>query len=157
MTAFTIEPSTAEEADDETCPNADLDVPIQAVMTTKGYIVPNPVKKNRVSIWFTGGTIELNDPNNAQDVKHWNAVFDKKNMPKRNFGQRSKLFVAGLVLGATVPGQLNSDGTMNYELKRPIGGHDTAFVEILFMDETIRIAKAQNGVVYVFARVPKEL
>ena len=46
---------------------------------------------------------------------------------------------------------------MVYELKRPIGGHETAYVEILYMDDTIRVARANNGVIYVFARVPKNM
>ena len=33
-------------------------------------------------------------------------------------------------------------------------GHETAFVDILYLDETLRIARASSGVVYAFSRVP---
>ena len=154
VTAFTIEPETPDTFVSD--PNYGVDEPIQAVMVTKGYIVPNPHPKlsNRVTIWFTGGTIELHDKSNEENCQRWNRVFDAKKMPKRAWSERSKLFVAGLLMGATASDKLNAEGKMTYDLKRPIGGHDTAFVEILYMDETIRIARANSGVIYVFARIP---
>ena len=79
MTAFTIEPETPLDAEfgSDAAPNCGIDKPIRAVMVTKGYIVPNPHPKlrNRVTIWFTGGTIELSDKQNETDCKLWNRGF----------------------------------------------------------------------------------
>jgi hypothetical protein len=155
VTAFTIEQASPDT--DPKSPNYDIDGPIQAVMTTTGYIIPNPHKSNRVSIWFSGGSIELAGNRNPEDTKRWNSVFDHNKMPKRAFSERSKLFVAGMIMGASAGDRLNAEGKMTYALKRPIGGHDTAFVEVIYLDATIRIVRANTGVVYVFARVPESI
>ena len=57
-------------------------------------------------------------------------------------------------MGAVLPQKMEEDGRMTYDLTRPIGGHDTAYVDIVYLDECLRIARASSGTVYVFARVP---
>ena len=58
------------------------------------------------------------------------------------------------MLGAEPPQRMEEDGKMSYVLRRPIGGYSTAYVDILYLDETVRITRSNTGVIYVCARVP---
>lgn len=102
-----------------------------------------------MSIWFTGGTIEVNE-----DHQRWHKVFDNPKLLKRTLKEQTRTLFAKDAMGAVVPQKMEEDGRMSYHLNRPMGGHDTAFVDILYLDETLRVARASSGVVYVFARVP---
>ena len=63
------------------------------------------------------------------------------------------MLAAKLFLGADVPDQMDEDGTMRYELKRPIGGHGLAFTDVLYLDDDLRILRGHHGQIYVCARV----
>jgi hypothetical protein len=177
VTAFTIEAYKPSFGSDS--PNRIVDKPIEALMTTfgtfiriicnaalefaslppiyspcillwtLGYVLPNPEKPNRISIWFTGGTIEVND-----DPKRWHKVFDNPKLPKRTLKEQTRTLFAKVAMGAVLPQKMEEDGRISYQLNRPLGGHETAYVDILYLDETVRIARASSGVVYAFARVP---
>jgi hypothetical protein len=88
------------------------------------------------------------------DPERWHAVFDDPQLPKRTLKEQARTFFAKVAMGAVLPQEMEEDGTMTYDLTRPIGGHDTAYVDILYIDETLRIARASSGTVYAFARVP---
>ena len=49
---------------------------------------------------------------------------------------------------------MEPDGRMCYRLPNPIGGHDAAYVDVLYLDETLRIVQANTGSLHVMARVP---
>eukprot|EP00957_Ditylum_brightwellii_P087847 6690087-Ditylum_brightwellii.AAC.1 len=57
-------------------------------------------------------------------------------------------------MGAAVPTEMEEDGTMRYQFHRPIGGHGSHYVDVLYLDDTLRIMKGHRGTVYVFSRVP---
>lgn len=147
MTAFTIEPRNPTL--DPDCPNTHVDRPIEGLMTTYGYVLPNPENPSRLSIWFTGGTIEVNT-----DPQRWKKVFSPDRLQKRKLKERTRLLGAKLIMGATPAEGMEADGKMTYHLNRPIGGHDRAYVDLIYLDENLRIAKSHSGVVYVFSRVP---
>lgn len=147
MTAFTIEAHKTSFGPDS--PNLVVDRPIEGLLTTFGYILPNPEKRNRLSIWFTGGTIEVNE-----DHQRWHKVFGQSKLPKRNLKEQIRVLGAKIAMGATPPEKMEQDGRMCYHLNRPFGGHEIAYVDIVYLDDTLRIARASSGVVYVFARVP---
>lgn len=115
-----------------------------------GYILPNPEKPNRITVWFTGGTIEVNED---EDYKRWQKVFDNPKLPKRTFKEKTSNLFAKVAMRAVLSQKMEEDGRMSYHLNRPLGGHDTAYVDILYLDETLRIARASSGVVYAFSRV----
>ena len=52
-----------------------------------------------------------------------------------------------------MPDRMGDDGTMIYELKRPIGGHGLAYTDVLFLDDDLRILRGHHGQVFVCARV----
>jgi len=159
VTAFTIEPHNSKydkkgpenhnNNSSTRSPNHAVDHPIEALMTTYGYVLANPENPHRLTIWFTDGTIEV-----IHDAKSWRKVFSPTTLPKRTFREQVRVHVGAKVAVGAVPsqGEMEEDGRMSYHLKRPIGGHTTAYIDILYMDGTVRIAKANNGVVYVFGK-----
>jgi hypothetical protein len=74
--------------------------------------------------------------------------------PGPSLSERAKLLAAKLLLGATVPQGMEEDGSMNFKLRRPVGGHGSAYVDMLYLDDTLRIMQGHHGSVYVMARVP---
>lgn len=148
VTAFTIEPTLAEFPD---APNKDVVRPIKGIMTTYGYSLPHPTTPNRHSIWFTGGRIEPN--NEASDVAAWKQLF-ALHPPKHSFGEKAKLLAVKLLMGATVPEEMASDGSMEYAFTRPLGGHGMAYVDLIYLDDSMRIVRGHRGTTFVFSRVP---
>jgi hypothetical protein len=150
VSAFTIEPSSASFPD---APNKDVHRPIRGIMTTYGYSLPDPKNENRHSIWFTGGKIEPNT--HPRDVSDWKRLFTM-HPPKHSFGEKAKLLAVKLLMGATVPDKMAEDGIMSYEFTRPLGGHGMAYVDVVYLDETLRIVKGHRGTVMVFSRLPSQ-
>lgn len=149
VTAFTIEPSMAAYPN---APNKDVTRPIRGIMTTFGYSLPDPKTANRHSIWFTGGRIEPND--DANDIRMWKDFFEL-HPPKHSFGEKAKLLAVKLLMGATIPDEIDpDDGSMSYEFTRPLGGHGMAYVDVIYLDDSLRIGRGQRGTTFVFSRVP---
>lgn len=149
ITAFTIEPSSALYPN---APNKDVIRPIKGIMTTYGYSLPDPNTPNRHSIWFTGGRIEPN--NDISDVVTWKNFFTL-HPPKHTFGEKAKLLAVKLLMGATTPTEVDpEDGSMNYVFTRPLGGHGMAYIDVIYLDQSLRIVRGQRGTTFVFSRVP---
>jgi len=149
VTAFTIEPSMAAFPN---APNKDVLRPIRGIMTTYGYSLPDPDTPNRHSIWFTGGRIEPN--NDIPDVLSWKNFFTL-HPPNHSFGEKAKLLAVKLLMGATIPEEVDpEDGSMNYVFTRPLGGHGMAYVDVIYMDKSLRIVRGHRGTTFVFSRVP---
>lgn len=129
--------------------------PIRGILTTQGYSIPDPNVPNRLSIWFSGGSLEVQDE--AKDVDEWKRIFDADSAPERDLREYANILAAKVLLGALVPEKLEADGTMNFSLKRPIGGHGSVYVDILFMDDTLRVMRGHHGSVYVCIRVPEPI
>eukprot|EP00562_Extubocellulus_spinifer_P031346 CAMPEP_0178723880 /NCGR_PEP_ID=MMETSP0699-20121125/25797_1 /TAXON_ID=265572 /ORGANISM="Extubocellulus spinifer, Strain CCMP396" /LENGTH=737 /DNA_ID=CAMNT_0020375019 /DNA_START=1140 /DNA_END=3353 /DNA_ORIENTATION=+ len=125
--------------------------PIRGIMTNVGYMLPDPSTPNRLSVWFAEGSLEVNDE--ESDLDEWRRIFDCHGAPKRALRERAHMLAAKLFLGASAPDRMEEDGTMVYELKRPIGGHGMAYTDVLFLDDDLRILRGHHGQVYVCARV----
>lgn len=136
VTAFSVEPKN--ENFGPKSPNNEVDRPIAGLMTTNGYVLPNPEQSNRLSVWFTGGSIEVDT-----DLERWKMIFEPKALPKRKIKQKARVLGAKVIMGATPSETMEADGKMTYELNRPIGGHDKAYIDILYLDETLRIARCK--------------
>jgi PAP_fibrillin len=118
-------------------------------MTTHGYVLPNPDNGDRLTVWFTGGSIEV-----ISDLAQWKKVFDSKNQPKGTMGANVKRFAAKMLLGAHPANAMEEDRKLTYEFTRPIGGHEKAYVDLIYLDDTLRITRANTGAIFVFARIP---
>ena len=153
MSAFTIEAATPAYHD---APNKDVRRPIRGVMTTYGYTLPDPEVPNRHSVWITGGRIEPND--DPADVHAWMKQFgDDYHPPKHGLGERAKLLAVKLLMGAQIADCMNlKDGSMEYTFTRPVGGHNVAYVDTLYVDDTLRIVQGHRGTIMVFSRLPSQ-
>jgi len=150
VAAFTIEPPLASFPD---APNKDVHRPIKGIMTTFGYSLPDPEVPNRHSIWFTGGRIEPN--NDPADIFEWKRLFTL-HPPRHSWGEKAKLLAVKLLMGATVPESMAEDGSMEFAFTRPLGGHGLAYVDVIYLDETLRIVRGQRGTIMVFSRLHQD-
>jgi hypothetical protein len=123
VSAFTIEPSSPQFG--PLSPNKTVYRPLRGIMTTYGYVLPNPTTPNRLSIWFSSGRLEVNEEDNNN--KEWKKAFGGL-VPKRQLQEKARILAAKLLLGATVPDKMEEDGSMNFYFSRPVGGHGTAYV-----------------------------
>ena len=124
--------------------------PIRGIMKNNGYMLPDPKVPNRLSIWFTEGTLEVNDL--ESDLEEWKRIFSAQK-PKLGLYDRASILAARLLLGANMPDTMDDDGTMSYSLTRPIGGHGFAYVDVLYVDDDLRVLRGHGGQVYVCARL----
>jgi hypothetical protein len=157
VVAFTIEPNQTRTGH-QLPPQQEakqgefvIDRPIRGIMTNYGYILPDPQVPNRLSIWFTGGTLEVNDEEN--DLEEWKRIFDESAAPRRDMKAFARLLAAKVLLGAEASDGIEPDGSMCYTLQRPIGGHGFAFVDVLYLDDSLRIIRGHHGSLYVFSKV----
>jgi len=111
VTAFNIESDASQFG--ASSPNHAVYRPIRGIMTTYGYVLPDPVTPNRLSIWFNGGTMEATD--NEVDVQEWKRLFGGV-FPRRQLQEKASLLAAKLLLGAIVPDKMETDGSMSYYL-----------------------------------------
>lgn len=156
VVAFTIEGGQTREgikAADAASTDYIIPKPIKGILTNQGYVVPDPDTPNRLSIWFSGGSLEVQDE--EKDLEEWKRIFDVSLLPNRNLKEYANILAAKLLLGALVPEGIEADGTMSFSLKRPIGGHGSAFVDIAYMDDDLRIMRGHQGSLYVCTRVPE--
>ena len=123
-----------------------------AILTTQGYFIADPSKHSRLSIWFSGGTLEVQDE--VEDLEEWKRIFDMSSVPDRSPEEYANILAAKVLLGAHLAEKMDEDGTMRFSLKRPIGGHNSVYVDVVYMDEKLRIMKGHHGSVYVCIRVP---
>lgn len=129
--------------------------PIPALLTNHGYCIPDPNEPNRLTIWFTGGSLECQNDND--DLLEWKQLFyNNKNQSYRTITEYAKILAAKFLLGATIHDTIHdeTDNIMSYHLKYPIGGHGRVFIDVLYADDTIRIVKGHNDSIFVFNRVP---
>lgn len=155
VVAFTIEPNQTRtgrkvlrhQKHDEYV----IQRPIRGIMTNYGYLLPDPEVPNRLSIWFTGGTLEVNDDEN--DLEEWKRIFDDSTVPKRDMRELARLLAAKVLLGANASDEVEPDGSMSYTLTRPIGGHGSAFCDVLYLDDSLRIMRGHHGSLYIFSKV----
>lgn len=133
VTAFTIEVANDNDPDKfgPTSPNRQVDRPVEALLTTRGFALPDPDIPNRLTIWFTEGSIEVDS-----DEQRWKRIF------------------ASAINQEHTKSHMEPDGRMSYKLTRPIGGQDKSYIDVVYLDESMRIMRSNHGDVYVFARVP---
>jgi hypothetical protein len=159
VTAFTIE---ADQDRSGNSPKASSSAPedktsytvpktIRGILTNQGYAIPDPKVQNRLSIWFSGGSLEVLDE--TKDLEEWKNVFDADFAPDRSPREYANILAARLLLGVVLPDGMEEDGTMSFALKKPIGGHGSAYCDIVYMDEDLRIMRGHHGAVYVCTRV----
>lgn len=131
----------------------DEDMALRGIMTNYAYTLPDPSVPGRLSIFFTGGTIEPADED-EESVRAWKKVFGTLQSDKSEDSQgvdEARHLAQHILLGA-VSEPMDEEGVIGYHLKRPIGGHGSAFCDIVYMDDDLRVMRGHSGSVYVFKR-----
>ena len=122
-------------------------------MINYGYCLPDPDHPDRKSIWFTSGTIEPADENRLDE---WKKIFGTKIAAKTatNEGDEAKKAkaLASKILLGIVREEMNDKGIIGYHLNKPIGGHGLAYVDVVYIDDDLRIMRGHSGSVYVLKR-----
>jgi hypothetical protein len=151
ITTFNIEPYSPLFGSNS--PNKAIHKPIRGSITTYGYVLPDPEVPNRLSIWFSGGRIEAN-VEDRDGLDQWKKAFSVGTR-KRPWQDKARVIAAKLLLGANIPDHMNEDGSMEFDLARPIGGHGSTYVDVLYLDESLRIVQGHKGSIFVMTRVSK--
>jgi len=147
---------------------------MRAVMSVKGYVLPDPNTPNRLTVWFIGGKLSparlaSGDGGDTDDEDEtvceethtgedgyggfgdWTALFAKGKW-RKTLAERARAMAAKLLLGADVPNKMEEDGHMEYSLHRPVGGHGKVYVDVLYLDEDILIMRGHHGTIYAMSR-----
>ena len=126
---------------------------IQGVLQMDGFTIPNPHEKNRYSIWFTGGRCYALNP--QRDGKKWRSVFGT-DLPKFNKLEQVQLWMANLFMGAEPTKGMRQDGSLTYVMKKPIGGHQQAYQQVLYLDDKLRVTVGNKGTIVVVSRMDEK-
>ena len=124
---------------------------MRAVMSVKGYILPDPETKNRLTVWFTGGRLDpaklsrsdgdetddeeentISEGNEYGGFKEWEAIFGKGKWRKA-LSERARVMALKVLLGVDVPNKMEDDGHMEYHMNRPVGGHGKAYIDVSYL------------------------
>lgn len=164
--SFTIEPHQNRRGESSKSPSHSTETdyavqrPIRAILRNHGYCLPDPTTPNRLSVWFCGGKLQPvidtdcdkvhSHEEGACTLEEWKQAFDETLAPNRNFSEMARILAARIFLGANLPQEMNpEDGSMMYSLQRPIGGHGSVYVDVLYCDETLRIIQGHHGSIFV--------
>ena len=131
-------------------------------MTNYGYALPDPTHPDRKSIWFTGGTIEPAEDNRLDE---WQKIFaaksddeatgdgdDDDTSKKHKEAEKARKLASKILLGI-VHEPMDDQGIVGYHLLRPIGGHGSAYVDVVYIDDDLRIMRGHSGSIYVLKKV----
>eukprot|EP00968_Pinguiococcus_pyrenoidosus_P008924 scaffold667_cov262-Pinguiococcus_pyrenoidosus.AAC.5 len=117
--------------------------PLEAHMVNEGYCGPSEEDPNRLNVIFTKGYMR---PCPGVNMKSWRETFGgEMKLRKRD---RLSLFFGKLFMGL-VPTGMENDGTLFYEVQRPPAG----YLDILFLDDTMRVTRGNKGSIVVVERV----
>ncbi len=126
--------------------------PLRGILTNYAYTLPHPTVPGRLSIWFTGGTIEPADED-VESIRAWKRLFGTlQSGENEDQGADEARHTAQNILLGAVSEPMDEAGMIGFHLKRPIGGHDSAFVDLIYMDDDIRVMRGHSGSVYLFKR-----
>jgi len=135
-------------------PNKDVTRPIRGLMTTFGYMIPDPEHPNRDSVWITGGKIEPH----PSDQQAWLTLFAQQPPARHSFSTQAQLLAVKLLMGAVLPeaADATTGGVMEYTFTRPMGGHGLAYIDTLYQDDSLRVVRGHRGTYFCFTRMPSE-
>lgn len=113
--------------------------PVRALLSIRGYLVPHPEQPNRLLAWFSQGAFEVNDED--RDQQTWRHIVERT-ISRSNFQPNAPTRL-----------QLEADGKLSFQIPRN-DSMDSMYLDVLYLDETIRVLRGNRGTIYVMARVP---
>ena len=123
---------------------------MRGILTSYGYALPDPADPNRVSIWFTGGTIE---PADELRLGEWREVFGTRAAHGQSSveADEAKTLASKMLLGV-IHEPMDDSGVVGYHMHRPIGGHGSAYCDVVYIDDDIRVMRGNMGSIFVHRR-----
>jgi len=101
---------------------------VKGVLQMDGYTIPNPTVENRYSIWFIGGRCYALNAKDKDTRQKWRDVFGTELKLKKR--ERFQLWMAKLMMGAEPSSGMLEDDSLQYVMKKPIGGHNVAYQQV---------------------------
>ncbi|CAM9667944.1 unnamed protein product, partial [Choristocarpus tenellus] len=113
----------------------------------EGSCEEHPKRSDRLNVRFLSGYIE---PDDGQDLDAWCAVIGQRDgASKKRLKARAVELMLKLVFGYRPPrGGLGEHGEMSYTMTRPPKGS----LDILYLDEELRVTRGQRGSVIIVER-----
>jgi len=132
-------------------PNAHLQQQqCRGILSTQGYIVADPDTPNRHTVWITEGNMHANDA--PQDLQVWKDFFNAQlsTVPP----SRAQSLLARQLRRSGVDHQVDPQSfQQSYRFRRALGGHGLAYVDTLYVDQSLRIIRGHRGTLFVFSRM----
>jgi len=117
---------------------------VMGQLTTKGYCQRDAKIPSRFTVWFSGSELR---PYCSDDKERWEKVFgsyfDASKLSWKDYFQD---LLARWFLG------LKRVGTSKIQFSRLIGGQGNAYVDILYLDDDLRITRGNRGSIVVARR-----
>ncbi|CAM9500575.1 unnamed protein product [Ascophyllum nodosum] len=132
--------------------------PLRGKSVLYGSCVSDPAHPQRLQVWFSSGVLE---PEDDQDLDAWRGVINvadkggggfKKRVlgPFSGLGRKSTALRMKLSLGIRPPAaELGGRGELSFEITRSPRGH----LDVLFLDEDMRITRGNRGSLVVATRL----
>ncbi|MDT9338987.1 PAP/fibrillin family protein [Trichodesmium erythraeum 21-75] len=106
-----------------------------------------PVDNKNLQAEFTGGIFA---PQKGENLSTWKDIFVQAKASKKGLKEQLMSVFFKLMFGLTPPQGINTEtGEISFTMKRSPKGR----LEILFLDEELRITKGEKGTVLVFERM----
>jgi hypothetical protein len=107
-----------------------------------------PISDKLLQAQFTGGTLQ---PQPTTNLETWQQIFGEQSQPeKTNFKDQIMSFFLKLMFGLVPPQTMNPEtGEITFTMKRSPKGK----LEIIYVDEEMRITKGEKGTVLVFTSI----
>jgi hypothetical protein len=106
-----------------------------------------PVSDTALQVQFTGGILA---PQDMSQIQEWRRVFGEQGKPgKTSWEETFKAFLLRIMFGLVPPQGMNWEtGEIRFTMKRSPKGN----LEILYLDEELRITRGERGTVLVCER-----
>ncbi len=106
-----------------------------------------PVDDKNLQVEFTGGILA---PQKGEDLSTWKDIFFQAKASKKGLKEQLMSVFLKLMFGLTPPQGMNTEtGEISFTMKRSPKGR----LEVLFLDEELRITKGEKGTVLVCERL----
>ena len=106
-----------------------------------------PVDDKNLQVEFTGGILA---PQKGEDLSTWKDIFFQAKASKKGLKEQLMSVFLKLMFGLTPPQGMNTEtGEISFTMKRSPKGR----LEILFLDEELRITKGKKENILIFERM----
>lgn len=132
---------------------------VPAQLVNYGVCTPSSSHPSRLSVKFTGGILQpnfdMNCPSNTQLTMAWKQTFEgaiSKELQSQSIFAKVSSTVSNVVMKLMMglrPPVDDGSLTQSYWIERPIVG----YLDILYMDDDIRVSRGNRGTVVVVERV----